>query len=341
MLSLSDIEGIDSPVVELFEAAGFTSVDVFILYRPEYLFTELAKANRMLKIVDEVPSIDALICWKESLIDPVQYRPIFYPDELSTMSEEGQRIHFATPMTEKFIESHAMDLATLPRASVVPAHEEGVDLVEIPEPTELGEESLLESGVVLPDKASTGKAIVQTIAPEKRNVDKSKLKSVESLQQQSETLPVVEPNRERDRVRMAKKETNEGVDPQSKKYIRGVLHNDGRRTYIGAYGYVLSLLLLMSSVLPIVYIVWKREDYLWGVLAPAIAFLGLCVYVFVARKSSCPVCRQRQFVPKACRKHVKAHSYPGLGNMLPTALHLISFKWFRCIFCGTAIRVKE
>jgi hypothetical protein len=46
-------------------------------------------------------------------------------------------------------------------------------------------------------------------------------------------------------------------------------------------------------------------------------------------------------VPKHCLKNRKAHHLPLLGHIGAVALHVMTFKWFNCTFCGTAIRIKK
>jgi hypothetical protein len=46
-------------------------------------------------------------------------------------------------------------------------------------------------------------------------------------------------------------------------------------------------------------------------------------------------------VPKHCLKNKKAHHLPMLGYIGALALHVMTFKWFNCTFCGTSIRIKK
>jgi hypothetical protein len=65
------------------------------------------------------------------------------------------------------------------------------------------------------------------------------------------------------------------------------------------------------------------------------------LYFLVSFHASCRVCGQKCFVPRECLKNKKAHHLPVLGYILPTALHMLVFRWFRCAHCGTPIRLKE
>lgn len=334
MQNLLDIEGVDSDTCSLLEAAGYVGLDSLKSNSPEVICAELAKANKMLKIMDQEPSLEQVKSWCESLTEKVAYRSIIEAGaEISTLQDES-RVPMASPISESFVEKHSIELAKLPK------------LTKLPDVADLAEENKVLADIskkeVLPaPSVKCSKPSVVRGEEKKVGVDKEKIKSIEDYRSIRSSLTPHERRDDANHMREAKPGTNEGVDPSQEKYIRGVLHNDAQRTYFGAWGYILACLLLVSSVAPIIYILFQREHYVWGVLTPVILLLALVFYLLVARESSCPVCRQRQFVPKACRKHVKAHSWPMLGNMLPTAWHLVRYKWFRCIFCGTSIRVKE
>lgn len=85
-----------------------------------------------------------------------------------------------------------------------------------------------------------------------------------------------------------------------------------------------------------------------GDIAPLLTFLwvigtwlvcGLFFLVFALR-ARCRVCTNQIFWSKRCFKNQKAHRVPGLGLVASLALHALLFGWFRCMYCGTAIRLK-
>ena len=57
-------------------------------------------------------------------------------------------------------------------------------------------------------------------------------------------------------------------------------------------------------------------------------------------RTRCRVCSCQFFRMRDCDKHRLAHRLPILGYSFAKALHLILFKWMRCMYCGTAIRLK-
>ncbi|PQJ27374.1 DUF4332 domain-containing protein [Rubritalea profundi] len=338
MRTLLDIEGIDSVTASLLEAAGYTDIDALISNKPEVIYAELAKANKMLNIMEQEPSLELVKSWFKSFTEKVEHPSVVVADSqpnsiLSTdPSIVEYRVPSALPLAEDFVKNQEIVLAQLPRVTKI-SDQTGDAEVSL----EPSEEKRLPKSL---DKKVKAHAI-RRVEPRKPEVDKTRLQSIDDYRINGNGVPSHQKQEDTNNVREAMSGTNAGVDPSSEKYIRGVLHNDAQRTYFGAWGQILACILLVGSIAPIVYILFQPEHYIWGWITPVVLFLALVVYALVARKSSCPVCRQRQFVPKACRKHVKAHTWPMLGNMLPTAWHLVRYKWFRCIFCGTSIRLKE
>ena len=77
--------------------------------------------------------------------------------------------------------------------------------------------------------------------------------------------------------------------------------------------------------------------FLWVIGAWLLS--GVC-YLLFALRARCRVCTNQIFWSKRCFKNQKAHRVPGLGLVGSLALHALLFGWFRCMYCGTAIRLK-
>jgi len=338
MQTLLDIEGIDSVTGSLLEAAGYTDLDALMSNKPEVIYAELAKANKMLNMMEHEPSLELVKSWFESLTEKIENGSVVVADSQpnSILSTDPSIVEYrapsALPLSEDFVENQQIVLVQLPKVTKIS---------DQPRNTEVSLEASERKKSPKPLDKKVKDHAIRRVEPTKPEVDKAKLQSIDDYRKNGNDVTPHEKQKDANNVREAMSDTNANVDPSSKKYIRGVLHNDAQRTYFGAWGQILACVLLVSSIAPIVYILFQPEQYIWGWMTPALLFLALVAYVLLARKSSCPVCRQRQFVPKACRKHVKAHTWPMLGNMLPTAWHLVRYKWFRCIFCGTSIRLKE
>ena len=149
-------------------------------------------------------------------------------------------------------------------------------------------------------------------------------------------------------IRTPREATNKGRDPQSRRYIRGGLHSHPWSLKAGAIftlllmaclpvGIISAGLLLLSREVPAKF-GWVPE---WLLVFPlALPVLGIC-YMIWSLNGSCRICGQKLFVPKACLKNSKAHHIRGLGHIVPVCFHILLFKWFRCTYCGTPIRLKK
>ena len=68
--------------------------------------------------------------------------------------------------------------------------------------------------------------------------------------------------------------------------------------------------------------------------------LALILYILLAINARCRVCGQRFFVSKNCRKHERAvRSILGYG--FASARDALLFPSFRCMYCGTKIRLRD
>jgi hypothetical protein len=113
-----------------------------------------------------------------------------------------------------------------------------------------------------------------------------------------------------------------------------------------------SLIVLVSRVLMLAVIL-GTPIVLWPAFAQGdtthlITFLWVigawllsCLFYLVfALRARCRVCTNQIFWSKRCFKNQKAHRLPVLGMVGSLALHALLFGWFRCMYCGTAIRLK-
>ena len=139
-------------------------------------------------------------------------------------------------------------------------------------------------------------------------------------------------------------EINAGKKVHSRGYIRGVLHPQPGRVKFGAFLSMLTIILFPLSFLAggaLVFLKDYHELVIWSAAIPAaLVIIGL-MYLMFARPLKCRVCGQPLFHPKSCRRNPKAHHLPILGYILPTSLQMLIFNWFRCIYCGTSVRLKK
>jgi len=149
-------------------------------------------------------------------------------------------------------------------------------------------------------------------------------------------------------IRAPRAATNRGKDPGSRRYIRGLLHTEPVKVYLGALATFLVFFLVPASVICAVLLVlsselpgsfqWVPSQLLW---VPALLVVVGLFYALFAVGSRCRVCNQRLFIYGSYHKNDRAHRLPGMGYVLPLSLHLLIFRWFRCTHCGTPMRVKK
>lgn len=186
---------------------------------------------------------------------------------------------------------------------------------------------------------------------QRSEIDTSKIRStdkVEKPRRKSGNAKSLAPDARVALICGPREATNQGRDPESRWYIRGVLHSHPITVFCGAWATLLVMialpislvagaLLLLSTELPD-YFVWVPG---WLLAVPiALPPLGL-LYLIFGFNGNCRVCGQKLFVHRSHIKHPKAHRVRGLGYIFPLCIQVIIFSWFRCTHCGTSIRLKE
>jgi len=184
-----------------------------------------------------------------------------------------------------------------------------------------------------------------------RNFDPSHLKSITPNSVPVQRVAKSKQNHEDDRValiRAPRESTNRGKNPNSRRYVRGVLHTHPWHLRIGSFFTLLilpllpvailsSLLLPLSSSYPESFPWVPKWLIVFPIALPVIA-IG---YLIWGLSSKCRICSQKLFVHKHALKHNKAHRFLCMGYVIPLSLHLLLFNWFRCSSCGTPVRLKK
>lgn len=124
---------------------------------------------------------------------------------------------------------------------------------------------------------------------------------------------------------------------------RGVVHPNPGLLIFGALIVLLWRVALLAAVLSVPWLllaVPKPSEYApqIGAVAAILAVLGI-THLIVGSRARCRICSCHLFYSRNCVKNPKAHAVPGLGKTASLALHLLLFQWFRCMYCGTAIRL--
>jgi hypothetical protein len=213
--------------------------------------------------------------------------------------------------------------------------------------------------VLIPEAPAVNRRAMATAAVHigdlggRRKFDASRVRTIEEAQNEAPPVRVsaTKSGMEDDRIallRAPRPETNKGRKPGSPFFIRGVLHDQPLKVWFGGFFLVLLQICIPLAVIAaplLILLDQKPETFSWvpkWIIAFPIAVPVFGVfYAFVSTRAKCRVCAQRIYVPKHCLKNKKAHHLPLLGYIGAVALHVITFKWFNCTFCGTSIRIKK
>ncbi len=320
-MELNRIQSIQPSSLDLLEAAGITDVEALASVNCDVLHEELLKANEQLQLSDDNLSSNQIAGWVSEAQELIADAP------QDAVSEESRHVY-----NERQPQVAAM-LEAAPCALPLPARlliENKLRVGDIPE------------GIML--NGYSGELNVGVIheAPQQSRSGMESLKRAGSV-------PASTSRDDRSAImRAPREETNKGRNPNSRWFIRGVLHSSPYRIYFGALVTLLAMLsvpLFYASAALLVLLAEKPEDFDWvpeWVLAFPIALPVFGVaYLLWGLGSGCIVCNQKLFVHRSHLKNSKAHHVPGFGYVLPLCLQIITFRWFRCTHCGTSIRLKE
>ena len=331
MADLLEIQGISNDGAELLGAVGVESCSVLSQSDPASLLEEIDHANSHLKLVDQLPDLDQLIEWIESA--------------RQFLGQEGGSLVQRLDEVIELVPIEVLKAFPVSKESIV-KNEIGVGDVPIMEEFLEERDLYVEEVRKIDAEPAEIKATIREIAP--KTPSRTKTSREEAKEQTPEPArPKVEPlkrNAGFDIRKTATPEANAGKKLHSRSYLRGVLHPQPGRVKFGAFLSVLTLILLPLSFVAGGALVFFKDFHpqmIWAAAVPAAAaFLGLLYFMF-ARPVRCRVCGQPLFQAKSCRRNPKAHHIPILGYIFPTSIQLLLFHWFRCIYCGTSVRLKE
>lgn len=350
MTKLSSIPEICQVSRELLEAAGFPDAESLAKAGVDQLGKELERANQILRIAKQTPdrvSVEGWIASARGLTGLTNGRavevamPVNHEilPEVAAMLENAP---FAIPLSARLLVDRELSVADIPPAVLLNRYSGDLEVkVEerIPAP-KYGRAIAPSNNLRIADTSAT-----------RKDIDTSRIKTFEAM-----GVPTARPfapiavNGD-DRIaliRAPRVETNRGRDPKSRRYIRGVLHSHPISIGVGALvtlmisamlplAIISALLLLLSAEMP------GRFDWVpkWILAFPlSLPVFGIA-YLIWGLQGKCRICTQKMFVPKICLKNSKAHRIRGLGHVIPVSIHILLFKWFRCPYCGTPVRLKK
>lgn len=250
---------------------------------------------------------------------------------------------FAIPLPARILLRHEVGVAEIPAASL---------LSELSGDIEIRVDRMVEARPVESAKHAAIGSISQISNSVKLDLDAARVKPLHELGEGKPRVPGVANGEARDPrvalIRAPKPETNKGRNPNSRAFIRGVMHNRPAAIWLGALITLTLVLSIPAGAVAITFLMLGTELPEkfpavpgWIVIFPIAAPVLLLAYLGWAIPGRCRICGIRLFVHQKHRKSPKAHHVPLLGHVIPLALHILFFRWFRCTHCGTPIRLKQ
>jgi len=362
MSKLSSISPIDSTSLELLEAAGFYEIGALAKSSTEGLTAELEKAHSVLRIGDRPPSRESVEQWIGIARGMVGYREdsvpvlvasedfgsaayVLSPNELQMLGNAP----CAIPLHPQLLISQKLAVAEIPAATLFAEQRREFEHRGHGPGLEGGQAS--GSKIIMRPIELPVSAVLSDLSAPRTGLDMSKLRSTGEMSgtvPQKSVEPAEDPRPSVSLIRAPLKETNEGRDINSNFYIRGVLHNRPWVIAVGAFLSLVIAVLIPISVVSTVFLLLSQElpekfpwVPKWILVFPATLPLIGIFYLIMGMRCNCRICGQKLFLPKLCLKSSKAHHVFGLGYIIPTAVFLLIFRWFRCIYCGTPVRLKK
>jgi hypothetical protein len=351
MSGLTCIPGIGKSALDLLEAAGFLEVESLAKAGADELLGELERANSVLQLSKRPPSRVSVEKWIMSARDiagiveepagpplmPVNYEQS--PQVVSMLATAP----FAIPLPARLLMANQLAVSAIPPAILLNHYSGDLDV---------------KTGRRLPENrnakapAVTGNYVRLAESGNPRlEIDTTRLRSTDDLGEPMLKVASVKVSPANDRVallRAPRTSTNKGRNPQSRWYIRGVLHSHPYSIMAGALVTLLvliftpiavisALLLLLSGEIP-QHFSWVPG---WLITFPLILPLFGVFYLMWGLSGSCRICGGSLFRHRSHLKNTRAHRVPGLGYIFPLCIHILLFRWFRCTHCGTPVRLKE
>lgn len=354
MTTLDSIPGIGKSSLELLEAAGFSSAETLARAGVDELAKELERANRILQISSKTPEWSEVEEWigtarsitgiaDEKKSDSVSM-PINYEKD-SKVAAQLASAPFAIPLPGKYLMEHKIPVGDIPPAMLLNRYSGELDVKKTEEraPAPRVNTSSVQSVSIRGSEALT---------PSRLDIDVDRVKPLESMAGSSKRMrksgsPKTAQDERVALIRSPKEETNKGKDPNSRRYIRGVLHSHPMSMIFGAIVTLLVTVMLPIAIASGLLLLLSRQmpgNFSWvppWVLAFPAALPVFGIMYLIWGRGSCRICGQRQFVPRMTLKNAKAHYVPGLGYIIPVCFHILLFRWFRCTYCGTPVRLKK
>ncbi len=336
---------IPQEAIVLLEAIGCVQVGFLASKDPEVLLEEMIQANNHLQFSSYNPKLEEVNQWIDHAAEEQEKHEVKYPHH----STGNTPRYNAIELNRTYLLADSLKVAAVAqKLSPHLINTNGFAVSDIPVATLLcdcDEDTVINMGghrILLGDFSDSDLASNAPTLDGASLDDPASSPQFKSFDEASNTELQEWATLHTDAV-----EVNVGqkVDHQSRRHIKGVPHSHPMSIRIPAFFTILLLTLFIAALITIPYLLITREELGEGNIA-IISLFGSLMITFIiqsisATGSTCPVCLQKQFTPMSCNKHVKAHRIPFMGPIVSTALHVLLFHWFYCIYCGVSIRLKK
>ena len=374
MTDFTSLEGLDKSSRELLEAAGFFDVETLARADVEDLAVELQRANRILKLARHTPTAASIGEWiaaarrivgveDEPVVEqpelPAQAMPVNYELNPAVM-EMLASAPVAIPLPASYLVENQLAVADIPPAILLNRYSGDLEIraSDRATPREPSARVMPRSPVgSAPRSQQSAYVQLGESGQQRLEIDTTRLRSIADLEKVgqhmavSKSVPSTDGSRESERIALIRaplEATNRGRDPRSRRYVRGVLHTHPvSMTLAAVITLLLALLLPLAMVASsfLLLAVLLPEKFAWVspwllALPCGLPILGGLYFIF-GMNGRCRICTQRVFFHRGCLKNSKAHTIWGLGHIIPLSLHILLFRWFRCTYCGTPVRLKK
>jgi hypothetical protein len=348
---IHDVENMPPEAIELFEAAGYIDAQKIFDQKISDITIELVKANNVLEIIGTTPTREMVLQW----LQPLEAKYGIAPEDDSLTVHPGMLIEpedfinipHSLPISEQYLKNNNINLVDLPSGKLrFTDKEQAREFIANYKTATLSYDVLTDPSLAPASELKQAEPTVlfdkpKSFRKESQILDMSRVLKMETYQNEGSRISPIPHREDIHNIKSARIETNKGINPQSKFFVKGVLHKDAPTFKSGCRWFIVVNLLVFLSFALTTLVLYDKERFSWAVWSPLLAVLSIFIYFGVTQRSKCPVCNQKQFAPKICRKHKDAHQWPVIGYMLPTSIHALVFKWFRCIYCGTSVRLKK
>ena len=369
MGDLISIPGIGKTSLELLETAGFHNVESLAKAEVADVIRDLERANTVLKIFKRTPGRATIKKWiyaardivgvpedsaipaeepadepaEEFTEDPAE--PIPQPVNYEQNPQVAAMLvsaPFAIPLPARILVENQLGVGDVPAAILLNRYAGDLD-VKVDQRLPMNRQAK-------PQILTANYVKIAENATPRVEIDTSRMRSTDNMGEPGLKVTAVKTSPSNDRVALLRaplEATNKGRSPQSRWYIRGVLHAHPVSIYLGALMTLVLMIMTPVAIMSAGLLLASKEmpgfSWVpwWFVCFPFLLLpLGFC-YLIWGVNGNCRICGQKLFMHRPHLKNARAHRVTGLGYILPLCVHLLIFRWFRCTHCGTPVRLKK